>query len=765
MKPSAVSIRCKNVSNRPLQDYGITCGVPFPSGVLTRPDWLVLKLADDRLASVQGKVTERWPDGSVKWLVVDFEASLAPNENAEFALLPATAPTTASRRRHPYGIAVEDTKDAVTVTSAHYRFTLAKRRFSLFASYQVNGREMVASGSDIVVEDLSGKKWFASLAAKIEVHVLEQGPLKTVLEVRGRHTAEDDSEMLDFRVRYTARAGDPCCRLAYTFTNREQPETGVKLAGIRLVVPTALGERTTKFIRQSVHGAKDWHPRPVAIRENVEIIAGKAVNEAARARYGAYADGKVLIRNFSSLKEELSEYPYFLRPGNARTDMAGGLRQVYPYLGASGPGGSLIAWFVEMENHFPKAVLMERHTLSLDVWPTSFGEMHVRRGQSCETELYLSFAARSRTAAELEALYLDHEVMGFGILTSGQPPVQVTLDPAYVRTAKVLNLNRWLAYDEERYLPLEVKLGTVAAPQAASRGMWDFGDSVTPDRSWCHNNENDAILNCIQEYYRRADPVQLATGLARARHNAHVDFIAFDPDPLRQGTMPAHCPEHTDGATYPSHMWVDGLLAAYCVTGDADFRAAAIAVGENMRRWQKKGGTFYCDSRECGWPMLAYLRLHEHTREPRWLKAAGEVFEFYRMHMTAKGEILYDIPHGMGTFKQGYGEFITWRACFFFYELTGRKEVRAFLVKCLKNVYLCPANKAATGGGWASNDLFPAWALYALTGERRYLEDNYPFLRALIQRQRNFDWGGNDMMFYLGELDRLGELARLVNPA
>ena len=70
--------------------------------------------------------------------------------------------------------------------------------------------------------------------------------------------------------------------------------------------------------------------------------------------------------------------------------------------------------------------------------------------------------------------------------------------------------------------------------------------------------------------------------------------------------------------------------------------------------------------------------------------------------MTAKGEILYDIPHGMGTFKQGYGEFITWRACFFYYELTGKQEVKDFLVKSLKNIYLLPAHKAITAAGWAS---------------------------------------------------------------
>ena len=31
------------------------------------------------------------------------------------------------------------------------------------------------------------------------------------------------------------------------------------------------------------------------------------------------------------------------------------------------------------------------------------------------------------------------------------------------------------------------------------------------------------------------------------------------------------------------------------------------------------------------------------------------------------------------TFLQGYGEFMTWRACFDYYEATGKEEVKAFL--------------------------------------------------------------------------------------
>jgi len=101
---------------------------------------------------------------------------------------------------------------------------------------------------------------------------------------------------------------------------------------------------------------------------------------------------------------------------------------------------------------------------------------------------------------------------------------------------------------------------------------------------------------------------------------------------------------------------------------------------------------------------------------------------------------------------------MTWRACFFYYEASGKQEVKDFLVKCLSlpSVYRrVPAQCAR--GGWACNDLFPAWAAYALTGEDRFLKENHLFLKYLMSRDR-FPWGGVDVHYFLNALHERGEL-------
>jgi hypothetical protein len=85
--------------------------------------------------------------------------------------------------------------------------------------------------------------------------------------------------------------------------------------------------------------------------------------------------------------------------------------------------------------------------------------------------------------------------------------------------------------------------------------------------------------------------------------------------------------------------------------------------------------------------------------------------------------------------------------------------VKDFLDRSLrvKRIYkLTPARLAA--GGWACNDLFPAWAAWKITGEDRFLTDNYPFLRFMMERQGNFPWAGVDVMYFLNALHERGDL-------
>ncbi len=317
-----VEIRYRNRLNRPLDNYPVTYGAPLPAGRLKTVDGLGIRLPSGELRPVQAKVLESFPDASAKWLLLNFSFPAAANETGILELV-------AGAEVQPDAEVELITEDScLRVRTPRLEVAISRTQFSFFDSYQVAGKEMMAPGSDIIVEDKNGKLFYASLSAesrhgsrshiresrhgsfpfRSHIEVIEEGALRTVVEAAGRHTAEDGSELLNFRVRYTFRPHEPAVQIAYKFTNVEEPETGVWLRRIHIIAPTALGPTTRKHLRQSTQG-ENWWTRPLELGEDVEIFSAGAVNQEAKDRYGAFAEGKVLIRNFASLRENLDDYP------------------------------------------------------------------------------------------------------------------------------------------------------------------------------------------------------------------------------------------------------------------------------------------------------------------------------------------------------------------------------------------------------------------------------------------------------------------------
>lgn len=747
-----LNIRFKNVTNRAIAQFPVNYGVPLAAGMLKDADRLTIRLPDGSIEPVQGSILERHADGSARWLLLDLDFPVKANENAQLTLVGGADAMSKD------GIRVEDSADGITVTTPCLSARISKRSFSVFDSYRVNNHELAVPGSEIVVEDLNHRQYVAGKPSAVRVTV--NGPMRVVVESFGEHVDRDGTRLFRFRLRYTFRLHEPGVEIAYKFTNVEMPDTGVEITRVSVVLPTTVDKACDHYVRQCYSGLK-WLPRMVTIHEPVEVTSVGSLSSDARSRYGNAADGQVVISRLESLGEDLSKYPHYLRPGNARVDMSGGLRVVLPWVGVSGKKGSAVAWFYEMGPNFPKALACEHGVFRFDIWPAWADPVRIRRGMSKEHRLFVSLSDSPRSAAEMEGVYLDHEVATLGPYSIAAGPVGLTLDPAYVRSTCELDLNRWLVFDEKKNFLLEQKLGSFqSARRTTAMGMLDYGDDMIPGWHTACNNDNDTAQQYMREYYRLENPARFLDAIAQARHSAHVDFIAFDPDPLRQGTMPAHCPNHTDGATYPSHMWVNGLLAVYGVTGDTDLRDAALSVGENMLRWKEQSpDIFYHDSRECGWPVLAWLRLHEFTGEARWLDACRDVFAFYRDRIRKDGTLLYELPTGMGLFRMGYVDCIAWRAMFFYWERTKDREAKDVLVAALEKVYKADYRMLA-GNGWGAYDLFPAWAAYTLTGKGWYLEDNYDFAKILLKRNDGMQ-PLIDVMYYFNELDKRGVLEKM----
>ncbi|OQC13434.1 MAG: GDSL-like Lipase/Acylhydrolase [Lentisphaerae bacterium ADurb.Bin082] len=71
---------------KPRQAWPVTSGVPFAKGMLASADDARLVDADGQTVVSQRTVTATWPDGSVKWLTVDFLATTAADRDVVYVL-------------------------------------------------------------------------------------------------------------------------------------------------------------------------------------------------------------------------------------------------------------------------------------------------------------------------------------------------------------------------------------------------------------------------------------------------------------------------------------------------------------------------------------------------------------------------------------------------------------------------------------------------------------------------------------------------------
>ena len=129
--------------------YPVNARVPFPQGALTRADEVRL-LGDDDEIPAQFAAGSRWPDGSVQWLAIDFNASIGPEETRSYRV--EYGPGVRAEAELGRGLAPVEDADGIQVGRVRFSKTAAP----LLASVRYRD-EVIGSGRNgFTVEDTDG---------------------------------------------------------------------------------------------------------------------------------------------------------------------------------------------------------------------------------------------------------------------------------------------------------------------------------------------------------------------------------------------------------------------------------------------------------------------------------------------------------------------------------------------------------------------------------------------------------------------------------
>ncbi|MCK1815182.1 Tat pathway signal sequence domain protein [Streptomyces sp. XM4011] len=231
-----VTVRWLEDGTPPELAAGTTWGVPWPRGALSPDQEFALVTESGTAVPVQSWPTGWWPDGSVKWT-----AHAVSNAH----------PHTGTYRLGPGEAAPPDTP--VTVARDHRRTTVDTGAMTVV--FRHSGEHLVESvrrGGTVIAEkgrliasrqDSPGTDLPATVRGQVftssvdRVTVEQEGPVRAVVKVEGRHTAKRRA-WLPFTVRFYLYAGAEALRVVHTFVyDGDASKDFVNGLGVRFDVP------------------------------------------------------------------------------------------------------------------------------------------------------------------------------------------------------------------------------------------------------------------------------------------------------------------------------------------------------------------------------------------------------------------------------------------------------------------------------------------------------------------------------------------------
>lgn len=693
-----------------------------PSGFsVVRPDGSVVP--------AQWRALVSWPDGSPRWVQLDFYANSPGRYLVEqsAASSPVDSPVRLTRP--------EEGRFVVSIGRLEVVVAPASGQPVERIRWKGHPVKNAADRWDFFAVDTSGRPYELAANSVRNLRVECDGPLRfqVAWETELRDSAGQALLAARFRVEFLA--GVEGFTLQYQFFHTLPRHDFLHLGSMYAEFPfEPLANGGCALAVQPSHGLL-----------GATRIA--RLTEPLRVRLDR-THGVPYVEDLDSLADETA-YPYFLE-AHARN-----VGETFALVGSE----AAVAWAMEdLACHRPKEIVARPGELLIDLWPEWAGPLTLPQGRSCSQRFGFAFADPSEIESVLQR--------------SVSTPSTLCIRPAVAWLDATDSTNAGLTWDQQRLFSAETPGGELFSGLLSSAAsalhtvgeMFHYGDTPGHDYSVTYtsvvrygdpssasgqvpfneaayaysglvprqnlepawmNNEYDVIYCLALESLRTRSAAALRKLRAAARHQIEVDFVHYSDHWQHHRGTPCHTYGHVLHSTaYPSHQWTQGLYYYYCLAGDDDVPEVVRAICDFNIRWFERPELQFAHgfNRELGWGALALVFGYELTGDDAYREASRSILQELETIGTrgaADGSIAPQHANSLGA---AFATNTIPMAVKAYHQATGDPWAREFFLKLVDAGY---PNFQKKSTGTKLTELFPESLAYAceLTGDTTRLEE------------------------------------------
>jgi hypothetical protein len=571
----------------------VRLGVPVPRGQLFDATCVHLKDESGKHLPCQGRALAHWPDASVKWLLLDFIATLGEGESTVFTLAPGPDVSEDSHATAESSLHLTESAEWVEVDTGKATFIVPRREFSPFSAIRVQDNSSpTVRGSKVRLTDMKGTEYLPIVA---RLAIEEAGPLRATILVEGNFLSGNHSLPISFKARMAFFGDLPAVQLEFQITNRG---AAVHPGGL-----WDLGDPGSVFFSDL-----SFHFYPYG---EVSEIAWYAANHKQvcvdrPGQWALYQDSSGgenwnstnHVDHTGSVAVSFRGYRAYKLQNGHRKMIEEGAR-ANPCVRLFTSSGSMAAGVKDFWQNFPKAMRVDGDCLSIGLFPSeSTRGYELQGGEQKRHTLFLDIGPS------------EQQIM----IPAMMNPLHAWVDPVWVEGSKAVS--SFVALPNDMQDGSTAYVGNVVeGPNSFFNkreiideyGWRNFGDLYADHEAVNHpgpnplishyNNQYDFIYGALARYLGTGDRRWFQLMDEAARHTIDIDIYHTSEDKSAYSHGLFWHTDHYRGAgtsthrTYsrkdgiggsygggPSneHNYTSGLLHYYYLTGDPEAAEAVL---------------------------------------------------------------------------------------------------------------------------------------------------------------------------------------------